>query len=866
MSFTEIAPLPSSSQRSIPEPSNIRGTFLLRVLDESGEQELIVPDPEELPRALPLTPSQLHVLTFVRENVMPGQDRFVEATETIGSEVGTGDDLLENEGEESPAQNNVTQDVCSSSVYFLCPGINAETVVKFLREISRIVDLEQTSSRRIYRFHERQRQVRLSPSKLRKKRLQRALRSGNLFKIGVWKCCSRYKCFERIGVDRCYEDYLAVNRMNPKQAKRYLIGLYDQTDNVFRLGGAVVCSRFLGKCLGFSNDVQCAVKSTPKARGSGIARSRPREVKRKTKRMFIALFIKHLSQLFGDAMPHKEHITLPVLNKKALWKECQDAWITSEKHDGDMQISQNYFYRVWRALASFVKVRKHTGFMLCSRCELLREETTKHLKDEDVLLVLIEQHATHLKFIEKERFAYEERQALAEQSPDRYCSIIIDGADQKNYGLPHFATNTKSDAGQKLKVKVVGVLEHIVRGQEWLSLFTMTEEYETGANHIVEVVHRALQRKKEKFGKLPPTLFVQVDNCIRENKNRYLMAYFQLFVHLGVFKMVQVSFLPIGHTHADIDQTFSSISTHLRINNAITVSELIRELEKCYARRVTASELENVINFSGLCERSGCLNEVESFTHYRYFRFLQKAAGSSSGLNGSSCDVKVQNEDEWVPFPNSLAQGFLKFVPCFAETPATVTRELSNGPQVMKCLDAAEERIKDDSKMVQLRALQEKVYQVRTEPYHWCTNTCFELNGDYLDAETSSDADNLMQTTARVEEALRSYYGYDPDDFVAVATNTDPNTQFWIGRVKFISELDADDRVKTLRIRWYVATGRNPYEAKYSPALQTVDGEQTVYEDNIAVESVLVRFSNLTNAKRIRARDKKAIKQTLNSN
>lgn len=93
--------------------------------------------------------------------------------------------------------------------------------------------------------------------------------------------------------------------MNPKQAKRYLIPLFDQVDKCFRVRGKVVCSRFLAKVLGFSNDVQCSIKNTPRARGSAIAVSRPREIIRKTKRLFITSFIKKLAKHFGDAMPHK---------------------------------------------------------------------------------------------------------------------------------------------------------------------------------------------------------------------------------------------------------------------------------------------------------------------------------------------------------------------------------------------------------------------------------------------------------------------------------------------------------------------------------------------------------------------------------
>jgi len=76
--------------------------------------------------------------------------------------------------------------------------------------------------------------------------------------------------------------------------------------------------------------------------------------------------------------------------------------------------------------------------------------------------------------------------------------------------------------GLSLKVKLVGVLEHNVRKN--LSLFTMTGEFETGANPIIESVHRTLGWKAA-VKPLKGTLFLQVDNCTRENKNNSLFSY-----------------------------------------------------------------------------------------------------------------------------------------------------------------------------------------------------------------------------------------------------------------------------------------------------------------------------------------------------
>lgn len=70
--------------------------------------------------------------------------------------------------------------------------------------------------------------------------------------------------------------------------------------------------------------------------------------------------------------------------------------------------------------------------------------------------------------------------------------------------------STKEDKGHKMKMKIVGVLQHGIRKQ--LKLFTLTEEFESGANHIIEALHRVIGSIKANNGKLPPVLFVQADN------------------------------------------------------------------------------------------------------------------------------------------------------------------------------------------------------------------------------------------------------------------------------------------------------------------------------------------------------------------
>ncbi|KAK3087076.1 hypothetical protein FSP39_001333 [Pinctada imbricata] len=77
-----------------------------------------------------------------------------------------------------------------------------------------------------------------------------------------------------------------------------------------------------------------------------------------------------------------------------------------------------------------------------------------------------------------------------------------------------------------------------------------------------------------KVGSLPEILYVQADNCARENKNKFVLPFCELLVQLSVFREVHLSFLQVGYTHEDIDAAFSRISEKLRKTDAETLPRL----------------------------------------------------------------------------------------------------------------------------------------------------------------------------------------------------------------------------------------------------------------------------------------------------
>ena len=155
---------------------------------------------------------------------------------------------------------------------------------------------------------------------------------------------------------------------------------------------------------------------------------------------------------------------------------------------------------------------------------------------------------------------YYSTRARARRPPKMFLSIIIDGADQSKHDMPHFKdiAHLISEI-RRIKMHLYGALVH-GRGAY---AFTIPDHEPQGHNTTIQVLHHILCNLAKK-GPLPKVLKLQVDNTTKQNKGQYLYGYLDLLVEYGVFESVEVSFLPVGHTHEDIDQFFSRISVWLR--------------------------------------------------------------------------------------------------------------------------------------------------------------------------------------------------------------------------------------------------------------------------------------------------------------
>ena len=109
------------------------------------------------------------------------------------------------------------------------------------------------------------------------------------------------------------------------------------------------------------------------------------------------------------------------------------------------------------------------------------------------------------------------------------------------------------DGGTFLTQHLIGVKD-AVKG---VTLFWLFNEFIGGLQLTCSILAAYIATIPDAHKK---TIFIQMDNCAGENKNWLVLQFCSMLVGMGKVLSIQLSFLPVGHTHIDIDQvTFSVI-------------------------------------------------------------------------------------------------------------------------------------------------------------------------------------------------------------------------------------------------------------------------------------------------------------------
>eukprot|EP00873_Tetraselmis_striata_P037237 jgi/Tetstr1/457501/TSEL_044082.t1 len=131
-------------------------------------------------------------------------------------------------------------------------------------------------------------------------------------------------------------------------------------------------------------------------------------------------------------------------------------------------------------------------------------------------------------------------------------------------------------------------------------------------------------------GRKIPYIRIQMDNTVRENKNRNVAALCNWLVSIGICDVIHLVFLPVGHTHERVDQIFSRISLALSRSSAYTIEAFLDLVAKAFSPTPEIAELSFSLDFSEWL-RPHFQDHIQDISKPHKFKFTRDDAAASGG-------------------------------------------------------------------------------------------------------------------------------------------------------------------------------------------------------------------------------------------
>ena len=240
------------------------------------------------------------------------------------------------------------------------------------------------------------------------------------------------------------------------------------------------------------------------------------------------------AERFGSPMPNSNTTELPVGTKRQVYLRFR-VHVEGLQDIQKQACTESWFYRVWKQECPNITVPKRCKFSKCDACaefKALLTDCRSNFEQRKAVVVEFDKHLTAQML---ERNLYYQKRDHARNYPDECMSLICDGMQQHTTQLPCFRYGSKKLwASTKLQAHVVGVLDHGSQPQVYIHDPTVGG----GPNLIMQCVWNAMQHTLKTRGKLPPLLYLQLDNTSGENKNHWVFEFAALLVENGYFEEV----------------------------------------------------------------------------------------------------------------------------------------------------------------------------------------------------------------------------------------------------------------------------------------------------------------------------------------
>jgi hypothetical protein len=322
-----------------------------------------------------------------------------------------------------------------------------------------------------------------------------------------------------------------------------------------------------------------------------------------------------------------------------------------------------------------------SNFSRCTECDFLQDCISRYPRGCDEWATLVNDRTRHINYQNACRRLYHTWSTNSVDIPTEFLCIIHDKMDHTKTAIPRMQLHTKATAGLgQIPISLTGMLTH-GHGDGAYAHYA-TAFWPGDLNFTISSVCRilrALERPPVRESKvlfsappqnsffealmhgksrcmssipnadrdptppplsgrptvpLPRKLFLQLDNSAKDNKNRFVMAFYSLLTARRIFKEVTVGFLVVGHTHEDIDAYFNYLSKLLKKRNTYVLADLMKAFMDSQKTVAFITEVvQEVADFKKYVKdfHHDGVNALTGLGEMHIFKFFMEADGDDRG-------------------------------------------------------------------------------------------------------------------------------------------------------------------------------------------------------------------------------------------
>ncbi|KAL3687988.1 hypothetical protein R1sor_014297 [Riccia sorocarpa] len=344
-------------------------------------------------------------------------------------------------------------------------------------------------------------------------------------------------------------------------------------------------------------------------------------------------------------------------------------------------------------------------------------------------------------------------------------------------------------------------------------VFATYKNVRSDSNLTVSIIHRIIMDWE---GPLPPTLYIQLDNIVREIKNANVFAYLALLIDKKIFRKIKVGFLMVGHTHDHVDQMFSRFSVALRKRQPFTMPELRMVIQESYSPSPSFEVLEETWDFKNILQTEPVpVLPLHDVTFNQQFKI---AMGNERWPR--LWTKKFSTDDRWVP---EEGVRHLVFFPDFSQLCAAPLVAMKSHASKRPKGSGREGSSLDplQSFNVIKKDIQTLCFSYFTEDQKEWWRNWFLLQEDYA-ARTKSGLSiallrQLRPGTAEHDRVNRIGDLKDLSAGQMMAVLAEDDKSFWLCKVLKIKTFTDDKEPDEVEVQWFVTEAEDPYVGKYYP-------------------------------------------------